>query len=386
MQCRVYRRCGGCSMLEQSYANQIRWKQAVLERLFPKETVLPMLKDKNPDHYRHKIYATFGKNAQGIFLGLYGYHNHRLVNSMDCLIQHKKGNEILRTLCELANDFHLSVYQEDRRKGLLRHVYLRISSKDEKVMMVLVLGEKKFPGSKKLVKILLEKHPEIETVILNYNFRKTSIVLGEQERVVYGKGYLMDKIDGLSFRISSHSFYQVNPKQAYRLYQRAIELANLKKEMKVVDACSGTGTISLLLARHVQSVIGIELNPQAVFDANENKKVNQIQNVQFLQGRVEEVIPRHRIQADVLFLDPPRSGMGPCFMTYLDQLKIPKIVYISCDPNTQARDIQILKSHYSITVSQGVDMFPQTKNIENILVLERKRNEESRKSLISRIK
>lgn len=370
--CQVYRKCGACSFLDKPYNWQIAKKQKLLVQLFKAHKILPIIEDPFPLHYRHKIYATFGQNKQGIFLGLYAANSHLLLPSKDCLIQHQKGNDILATLTKLANDFHLSIYQEDKRKGLLRHVYIRISAKNAKVMLVLVIGQKEFIGVRNFMKVLLAKHPEIETIILNYNNRQTSQVLGERNKVVYGKGYLIDEIDGLLFRISAQSFYQINPHQAYKLYKKAIDLAGLKKEMTVIDACSGTGTISLLLSRYVSLVIGIELNRQAVYDANENRKLNNIHNVHFWQGRVEEIMPKQRIKADVLFLDPPRSGLGQDFMHFLDDMKIPKIVYISCNPHSQAIDMQALLGHYNIMVSQGVDMFPQTESIENIIVLQRK--------------
>lgn len=369
MFCPVYKQCGACSYLNEDYAKQIQKKQRVLQSLYPNQKVLPFLGDEHPEHYRHKIYASFGQSKKGIFLGLYGEKSHKLANSKDCCIQSELGNEILKTIARLANQFHLSVYQEDKQRGLLRHVYLRIRTDERGVMCVLVLGEPGFPGSKNFVKSLVQCHPEIETVILNFNNRKTSVVLGNQERVAYGSGYILEEMAGLKFRISSHSFYQVNPRQALKLYQKAMELAQLKKGDTVIDACCGTGTISLLLAKQVKEVIGIELNPQAVRDANENKKHNGISNVRFLQGRVEEVMVEKQLKGDVLFLDPPRSGMGKEFMRHLSQLNIPKIIYISCNPNTQARDIQVIQKEYQIEAIQGVDLFPQTPHLECIVLM-----------------
>lgn len=357
--------------LKLDYSEQLLLKQKFINNLFRGFYVEDIIGMEEPKHYRHKIYATFGKNNKSqTILGMYKPHTHHLINSDDSIIQHELGNKILTSILEIVRKLHIEPYNEDLRMGILRHVYLRISYSTGRVMLVLVIAQKELPGSKKLIKLLLEKYPEIETIILNYNNRKTSVVLGEKEKVIYGRGYIIDELFGIKFKISSKSFYQVNPLQTIKLYAKAMELAQLKKDDCVLDACCGIGTITLVAAKSCKYAVGVEVVKQAIEDANNNAKINNIDNVSFYCADIKDFMQHNRYKFDVVLLDPPRMGLNENFLFSLIMAKPKKIVYISCNPITQKRDIKILMAKgYEINEIVPIDLFPYTEHVECVVLM-----------------
>ena len=276
----------------------------------------------------------------------------------------------------LKSSFRIKTYDEDTGYGLLRHVLVRRGFFTDEIMVVIVIGSPIFPSKNNFVKALRKKYPQITTVVLNVNDKKTSMVLGERDIVIYGKGYIRDTLCGCTFRISPQSFYQVNPVQTEILYKTAIEYAGLGRKETVIDAYCGIGTIGLVAAKRAKNVIGVELNPDAVRDARINAKENKITNARFYQGDAGEFMENmaeNGEHADVVFMDPPRTGSDKKFMSSVIKLNPSRIVYISCGPETLARDLEYLTKHgYDVRKIQPVDMFNFTDHCENICLLTKK--------------
>lgn len=371
--CPSAKKCGGCRNIHEPYENSLAFKQDKVNKLYAGKKVERIIGMEDPYHYRHKIYASFSQTRDGrIIAGMYEENTHRLIDSRMCLIQHARANAILQTICTVATDMKLEAYDEDRGTGTLRHAYLRVSHANQEVLVVIVIGSKDLPGSRSFVQKIVSAHPEIRTVILNWNRENTSMILGPKDKVLYGKGYIEDEIAGMVFRISAHTFYQVNPVQTEVMYSTALQYAQLKKTDTVLDMCCGIGTISLLAARKARYVLGVEVNPKSIQDAGKNAVRNHIRNAEFLAMDGEEFIHELLDTPDVVFLDPPRSGFSESFMQALEKLGPQKIVYVSCNPVTQARDLKVIESNYRIEKIQPVDNFPFTSELECIVSLTRK--------------
>lgn len=371
--CPSAKKCGGCRNIHEPYENSLAFKQDKVNKLYAGKKVERIIGMEDPYHYRHKIYASFSQTRDGrIIAGMYEENTHRLIDSRMCLIQNARANAILQTICTVATDMKLEAYDEDRGTGTLRHAYLRVSHANQEVLVVIVIGSKDLPGSRSFVQKIVSAHPEIRTVILNWNRENTSMILGPKDKVLYGKGYIEDEIDGMVFRISAHTFYQVNPVQTEVMYSTALQYAQLKKTDTVLDMCCGIGTISLLAARKARYVLGVEVNPKSIQDAGKNAVRNHIRNAEFLAMDGEEFIHELLDTPDVVFLDPPRSGFSESFMQALEKLGPQKIVYVSCNPVTQARDLKVIESNYRIEKIQPVDNFPFTSELECIVSLTRK--------------
>ena len=378
--CPSAKKCGGCRNIHEPYENSLAFKQDKVNKLYAGKKVERIIGMEDPYHYRHKIYASFSQTRDGrIIAGMYEENTHRLIDSIMCLIQHARANAILQTICTVATDMKLEAYDEDRGTGTLRHAYLRVSHANQEVLVVIVIGSKDLPGSRSFVQKIVSAHPEIRTVILNWNRENTSMILGPKDKVLYGKGYIEDEIDGMVFRISAHTFYQVNPVQTEVMYSTALQYAQLKKTDTVLDMCCGIGTISLLAARKARYVLGVEVNPKSIQDAGKNAVRNHIRNAEFLAMDGEEFIHELLDTPDVVFLDPPRSGFSGSFMQALEKLGPQKIVYVSCNPVTQARDLKVIESNYRIEKIQPVDNFPFTSELECIVSLTRKNTQRKKK-------
>ena len=373
--CKVAKKCGGCQYQGVSYEKQLSEKQKAVRQLmqpFCKTAEITGMKD--PYHYRNKVHAVFARKKDGtIISGVYEEGTHRVVPVEACQIEDEKADAIINDIRGLLKSFKIKTYNEDTGYGLLRHVLIRRGFTTGEIMVVLVLGSPVMPSKNNFVKALRKLHPEITTVVLNVNDKRTSMVLGDRETTIYGKGYIEDVLCGLTFRISSKSFYQINPVQTEKLYGKAMELAGLTGKERVIDAYCGIGTIGMVAAKSAKEVIGVELNPDAVRDAIKNAKRNQMKNIRFYQddaGRFMEKMAAKGEKADVVFMDPPRSGSTEQFMKSAVTLAPQKIVYISCDPQTQARDLKYLTKHgYKAMGAYPYDMFPFTKHAENIVLL-----------------
>ena len=353
---------------------QLKKKQKMVNALLSKYgKVEPIIGMENPYYYRNKVHAVFDRDRKGnIVSGTYETKTHRIVPVENCLIEDKKSQEIIRTIRGLLKSFKIKTYDEDTGYGLFRHVLIRRGFKSGEIMVVLVLGSPILPSSNNFVKALRKEHPEITTVVLNINDRKTSMILGEREKVLYGKGFIRDELCGCTFRISPKSFYQVNPVQTEILYQKAIEFAHLTGKESVIDAYCGIGTIGLIASGHAKEVVGVELNKDAVKDAILNAKENQIRNVRFFQGDAGEFMEAMAAEGnsmDVLFMDPPRAGSDEKFMASAVKMGPEKIVYISCNPETLARDLKYLtKKGYQVKNDTAGGML-RYRHVETVCLL-----------------
>ena len=363
-ECDLAKKCGGCQYQGMDYEKQLNKKhREVKELLGSFGKVEPVIGMQEPFHYRNKVNATFQRLKNGtVISGAYQQGTHSVVKIDECQIEDKIADSIIYDIRGMLRSFKIKVYDEDSGYGLLRHVLVRRGFRTGEVMVVLVLASPILPSKNNFVKALREKHPEVTTVVVNVNDRRTSVVLGERNITIYGKGFIEDELCGLRFRISPSSFYQV--------------FAGLTGKEKVIDAYCGIGTIGMAAAGKAGSVIGVEVNRDAVRDAVTNAKRNNMKNITFYNEDAGEFMVKMAAQgetADVVFMDPPRAGSDEAFLSSLLQLSPKRVVYISCNPVTQARDLKYLTSHgYRVERCQPVDMFPWTYHIENIVALVQK--------------
>ena len=376
--CPVYEQCGGCQLLHLPYKQQLAEKQKRMEELLKGICpVKPIIGMKEPLHYRNKVHAVFGHDRKGNPLsGVYKEGTHILVPVEKCLIEDEKADEIIGTIRGMLKSFKIRTFDEDTGYGFLRHVLVRRGFATGEIMVVLVTASPVFPSKNNFVKALREKHPEITTIIQNINNRSTSMVLGDKEHVLYGRGYIEDVLCGLRFRISSKSFYQVNSAQTELLYNKALQLAGLTGKEKALDAYCGIGTIGLIASRKAGEVIGVELNPDAVRDAVQNAKMNDVKNIQFYcndAGRFIVNMAEKGEKVDVILMDPPRSGSTKEFIDAVAKMGPERVVYVSCGPETLVRDLRwFMGNGYRAVEAWPVDMFGGTGHVETVVLLERK--------------
>lgn len=378
-QCPHYRKCGGCQLQNMGYSKQLEWKQHLINKLlgsFCKPE--PIIGMQNPLHYRNKVSAAFSVDRSGRTIsGVYQSSTHRIVPVDRCMIEDRKSDEIIVTIRQLLKSFHITPYNEYKGYGLLRHVLVKRGFGTGEVMVVLVTTSPIFPAKNRFVQALRNRHPEITTVVQNINPGFTSMVLGDREKPLFGNGYIEDVLCGLKFRISAKSFYQVNPVQTEVLYGKAVEFAGLTGREQVIDAYCGIGTIGLIASNRSGTIIAVEQNPDAIRDAGANAKLNAIGNIKFYQDDAGAFLMRmaeEKQEADVVFMDPPRAGSDENFLTALLELSPKRIVYISCNPETLQRDLKFLtrRKEYFVSKIQPVDMFPFTKHVETVVLIQRK--------------
>lgn len=374
--CPVAGKCGGCRYINRDYQELVKKKAKELAKLMePFCKMEAFIGMEAPSHYRNKVHAAFGEDRKhNMISGIYEAGSHRIVPLDACYIENEKADAIIVTIRKLAKDFKIRAYNEDTGYGLLRHVLIRTGHVTGEIMVVLVLASPILPSKNHFVKALRKIHPEITTVVINVNNRGTSMILGDREQVIYGKGYIEDVLCGKTFRISPKSFYQVNPVQTELLYGKAMEYAGLTGKETVVDAYCGTGTIGIIAADHARKVIGVELNKDAVKDACMNAKQNQVNNISFYQNDAGVFLvgmAAQKEKVDVVFMDPPRSGSSEAFLHSVCTMLPERVVYISCNPETLVRDLKVLKKNYEVKRAVGVDMFPFTEHVEVVACLQR---------------
>ena len=362
------RRCGGCSRLSVPYEKQARVKQDKVRALFGKSRAILSMED--PTRYRNKVISAFAWDRSGLISGMYAFGTHFVLPTDDCLLENQRADEIVCAARKALADLNVKAFDENKKTGLIRFVQVRRAMNTGEALVTLVF----YQDTEKIARAAAEKImaacPDVRGVVLNVNDREGSAVLGFREKILAGEGTIRDTICGLSVLISSRSFYQVNTAQAERLYASAVQMAELGKNDFVIDAYCGIGIIGLLAAKRAKRVLGVELNGEAVRLAKENAKLNDAENIEFLQGDVEKVLKTRPEKPDAVFLDPPRAGCGEAFLAALCALAPQKIVYISCDVTTQRRDADFLeKNGYAIRRVQPVDMFPHTDHIENVVLL-----------------
>lgn len=378
--CSVDNLCGGCQYQGVPYREQLKKKQVIVENLFKGYCqVQPIVGMENPLNYRNKVHAVIGEDRDHkIISGTYQAGSHFIVPVENCMLEDEKADAIIATLRTLFKSFKYKPYDEDKRTGLIRHVLIKRGFATNQIMVVLVTASQIVPGKNNFIEALRKEYPEITTIVQNINDRSTSMVLGEKENIWFGKGYIEDELCGLTFKISSKSFYQINPVQTKHLYNAAIKMAKLNGNETIIDAYCGIGTIALLAAEHAKKVIGVELNKESVKDAISNAKRNKILNCEFHQKDAGKFMAEMSLDvetnaADVVIMDPPRSGSTEEFLFALVQLKPKKVIYISCNPETQVRDIKYLeKRGYKALECRPFDMFPYTDHVETVTLLERK--------------
>ena len=377
--CKTYKRCGGCSLRHIQYAETLNMKRNAVQSLVNKTLqtkikVEETLGMENPYHYRNKAQYPVGIDKEGKpVIGVFANRTHEIIPIEKCLIQDEQTEEIAKYIVNYIAENHISIYNENTRKGLVRHIVTKIGKKTNEIMVVIVINGNEIPNEKKFVETLASKFPKIKTIIKNINEKNTNVILGEKNITMYGKGYIEDKLGELTFKISPLSFYQVNPVQAEKLYTIGVESANITKKDVVFDLYCGIGTISLFMAKYAKKVYGIEIVKQAVEDAAQNAKMNSIENAEFIAGDVEEVlddlINNKKIIPDIVMVDPPRRGLDKTSIQNILKIKPKKLVYISCNPATLVRDLKELEESYEINSIKPVDMFPFTSSVECVAVL-----------------
>ena len=377
--CPAAAKCGGCQLTRLSYAEQLQWKQQrVAELLDGICEVRPILGMDDPFHYRNKVHAVLAVDKAGKPIsGVYAMGTHRVVPVRHCLIEDRRADRIIQTIVAMLPAYKLRIYNEYTHRGFLRHILIRTGHVTGQIMVVLVATSLEFPGKKAFVQELIQRHPEITTVVLNCNQRETSMVLGTKEITLYGEGYMEDELCGKRFRISPQSFYQVNAKQCEVLYRTAIDAAHLTGAETLLDAYCGTGTIGLCASGGCKQLIGVELNADAIRDAKENARRNGVENARFLcddAGRFMQKLAKEGNAPDVVMMDPPRAGSDQKFLQSLLMLKPKRVVYVSCNPETLARDLRVLvDGGYRAEWATPVDMFPGTEHVETVVLLSHKK-------------
>ena len=363
-------KCGGCQLQHLPYEKQLALKQRrVRELLGSFGPVLPILGMEEPTHYRNKVTAAFALDRKRrVISGVYQPGSHAVVPVDSCMIEDGTADAIIVTIRGMLPDFKIKVYDERSATGWLRHVLVRRGFATGQVLVVLVAASPIFSLQKPFVKTLLEKHPEITSVVLNVNDRFGPVVLGTKEKVLYGEGVIEDVLCGYRFRISPRSFYQINPVQTEKLYRTAVDFAELSGTETVLDAYCGVGTIGITASAKAKQVVGVELTRDAVADAITNARINGVKNCWFTAGDAGEYMERMArdgMRPDLVFLDPPRAGSDERFLRSLLRAAPPRVVYVSCDPETLARDLAVLtKGGYAVQRIQPVDMVPWTRDVE----------------------
>lgn len=371
--CPVFYQCGGCDFLHIKYDEQLRLKSEHIKHLYDQAKIktehFPIVKSERPHNYRHKVVLSAFMDKTKLKLGLYREGSKDIIPYLDCHLHDLETNNVLKTVESVLNLYKIGAYDINKNEGIIKHIMIRKSFAEQTMLLVLVTQGYLLPNHKHIVRDIIEKHPKVTSVVQNVHQKKTHLVLLDDEKVLYGTGFIHDRIGDLQFRLSSKSFYQVNPVQMTILYQKALDMADIKPTDIVMDTYSGIGTISLLAAKRAQKVIAIETNKIAHEDAVNNKKINQMTNIEFVNEDVTLYMSKYQGQIDVLIMDPTREGASESFLQSVLKLSPKKVVYISCEPATQVRDIQILKAKYLCKVVQPVDMFSQTVHVESISLL-----------------
>ena len=378
--CATYKRCGGCSLRHMTYESTLKLKRQVVQNLVnkglkKKVEVLETIGMENPYNYRNKAQYPVGLNSEGQpEVGVFAQRTHTIIPIQTCLIQTEISQKIAKTILNFVKEKNIQVYNEENQKGLLRHIVIKVGNYTNQVMCILVVNDSKFNQEQELVKLLCEKYPEIKTIVKNINNKNTNVILGKENINLYGNGYIEDKLGEYIFKISPMSFYQVNPVQAEILYTTAINQANLDRNDILFDLYCGIGTIGIFASKYVNKVYGIEIVPQAIEDAKENAKINDVKNIEFICGDVEvafdELINKEKIVPSAIIVDPPRKGLDNKTVENIAKIKPAKLVYISCNPATMVRDLAKIEDIYNIKTIQPVDMFPWTNGVESITILE----------------
>lgn len=377
--CPYYFQCGGCQIQSMSYEEQLKFKRIVVKnnmrRLGTDLIIHPTVGDNDGKYYRNKSQIPVQMRNGKLEMGFYRERSHDLIDIDHCLIQKDIHNALMLRTKELIESENITIYDEKKHSGLLRHVIIRSSHDNEEIQIAFVTNGKE-NVFRNIANTLAQEYPNIKSIVQNINDRKTNVIMGRENKVLYGEPYIVDTLLGKHFKIRTNSFYQVNHRQTEKLYQLAIDAAELKGDEVIVDTYCGIGTIGLSVADKVKQLIGIEIVESAVIDARENAKLNNVENATFYQGASEVIMKElvaEGIKPDVVFVDPPRKGCHSDFLDSLIEVSPEKIVYVSCNPSTLARDMKYLMEHgYTAKEVRPLDMFPQTNHVETVCLLTRK--------------
>ena len=380
--CDVFYKCGGCQIQHMSYDMQLEMKQTQVKNVMRKVAHLDhvpvhsTIGMEDPWRYRNKVSIPVGEYKGELITGFYRMRSHDIIKDMDtCVVQDEVNDRMVEAVRRIANKLGISHYDEKQDKGVLRHIMVRTGRETNDTMIVIITRTKKLPHQEELVQELTETYPHITSIMHNINNRRTNVILGKETKLLYGEKYIYDMIGDIRFAISAKSFYQVNPPQTTKLYNKALEYAAIGSDDIVVDAYCGIGTISLFLAQKAKKVYGIEVVPEAIADAKKNAEINGITNTEFVVGQAEKVMPKWKeegLRPDVIVVDPPRKGCEVDFLQAMIDMEPKRIVYVSCNPSTLARDLRILEDGgYETKEVQPVDMFPQSMHVEVVALMSR---------------
>lgn len=377
--CLTYKRCGGCNLRHIKYEQTLKIKQNSVQSLVNKTLknkieVQETVGMENPFHYRNKAQYPFGVNKDGEpVIGVFANRTHEVIPIDKCLIQNPQSEEIAKYILNFIKENKISIYNEKTRRGLFRHVVIKVGVQTGQIMCILVINGKDIPKEEQLKVELTTRFPQIKSIVKNINMKNTNVILEQENINIYGNGYIEDKLGDYIFKISPLSFYQVNPIQVKKLYNLGVEMAQISKEDTVFDLYCGIGTISLFMSKYAKKVYGIEIIREAIDAANENAKINNVNNTEFYAGDVEivldDLIKNKGITADIVMFDPPRKGLDRNTINNILMIKPKKIVYISCNPATLIRDLALFEELYEIKTIVPVDMFPWTSHVECVAVM-----------------
>ncbi|MUK88419.1 23S rRNA (uracil(1939)-C(5))-methyltransferase RlmD [Ornithinibacillus sp. L9] len=381
--CDVFYKCGGCQIQHMSYKMQLEMKQNQVKNVMRKIAHLdhvpvhPTIGMEDPWRYRNKVAIPVGEKEGELITGFYQMRSHQIIEDMDtCVVQDDANDRIVEGTRRIASRLGIKAYDEQKHRGVLRHIMVRTGRETKEAMVVLITRTKELPHKEELIRELTETYPHIKSIVHNVNSRRTNVIMGNETNVLWGEEYIYDSIGNVRFAISAKSFYQINPPQTKKLYEKALEYANTGESDTVIDAYCGIGTISLFLAQKAKKVYGVEIVPEAINDANINAKLNGITNVEFAVGEAEKVMPKWKdegLDPDVIVVDPPRKGCDKSLLQAMIEMNPKRIVYVSCNPSTLARDLRILEDGgYETKEVHPVDMFPQSMHVEAVCWLERK--------------
>ena len=381
--CKTYKRCGGCSLRHIKYEETLNIKKHIVQNLVDKSLVTKIqVKDvigmEKPIYYRHKLPSAVGRDKNGPpFILVFANRTHEIIPVENCLIQNPAAEKVAKEIFRFIKENNISVYDENSRKGLIRHIVVKIGLKTKEIMCIIVSNNEKIEKEDELIETIKGKFPQVKTIIKNINNKNTNVILGDKNIILYGDGYIYDKLGDFTFKISPMSFYQTNPIQTEILYNKAIEFAKLDKDDILCDLYCGIGTIGIFASNKVKKVYGIEIVEEAVGAAKENAKINNVNNIEFMVGDVEKafkvLIDEKKIIPNAVIVDPPRRGLDNTTINKLNELELKKLVYISCNPATMVRDLKMLEEKYDIKEIQPIDMFPYTSHVECVAMIELKK-------------
>lgn len=380
--CPVYNECGGCQLQHLDYKQQLKEKRDIVIQAFERHTNLNVDKldirgsigMENPWEYRNKSQLQVGREQQKVIAGLYGLNSHKLVDISECMIQHPSTNKVTQVVKSIIEDLNISIYNEKKRKGLVRTIVTRVGFQTGQIQLVLVTTQKELPKKELLIAEIKKRLPEVTSILQNVNGNKTSLIFGSETVHLEGEEVIQEMLGDISFELSARAFFQLNPIQTVKLYNEVKKAASLTGKEKIVDAYCGVGAIGLWLAKDTREIRGMDTISESIEDAQKNAEKHQIKHASYVVGKAEYWLPKWEKEGwrpDIIIVDPPRTGCDPTFLDTVLKLKPKKMIYVSCNPSTLAKDIHRLSKSYKVEYVQPVDMFPHTIHVECVVLMSR---------------